>query len=293
MGDGVAGDLTDVHHEAVPTTLVGVDPVAHEALLAGHRLGRQQEVGEVDAMFAGDGVGVGYVALRDHEDMRRCLRVEVTERVARLRLDDAGRRNLVVDDAAEQAVAHLCEPTRVDEDLGSDFTRLVGDTRSRDVVRARVRERHLRDAAGADATVLGIALDLAEEGAEVVVSTDVGRPVAGRIAMVTADTLAIGSSYIPLRAVVAIRRPPGRSSSERPTGQRPAPRSATFAVLIAELALERPRVAVAAIGEPALLTGELRGAGADVVTIRLDGTPPVLAYVSLASVSTVTLLASG
>ncbi|GAC1313298.1 MAG: hypothetical protein NVSMB12_04770 [Acidimicrobiales bacterium] len=181
----------------------------------------------------------------------------------------------------------------MDEDLGSDFTRLVGETRSRDVVRARVRERHLREAAGADATLLGIALDLAEDGADVVVSTDVGRPVAGRIVMVTADTIAVGSSYVPLRAVVAIRRPPGRSSPDRPTGQRPAPRAATFPVLIAELALERPRVSLAAVGEPALLTGELRGAGADVATIRLDGDPPVLAYVSLASLSIVTLLASG
>ena len=181
----------------------------------------------------------------------------------------------------------------MDEDLGSDFARLVGDTRSRDAVRARVRERHLRDAAGADATLLGIALDLAEEGAEVVVTTDMGRPVTGRITLVSTDTLAVGMSYVPLRSVVTIRRPPGSRSVETPTGRRPAPRATTFAVLIGELALDRPRVAVAARGEPAVLTGELRRAGADVMTLRLDGDPPVVAYVSLESVSTVTLLASG
>lgn len=181
----------------------------------------------------------------------------------------------------------------MDEDLGSDFARLVGETRSADAVRSRVRERHLRDAAGADATILGIALDLAEEAAEVVVSTDVGRSVAGRIALVAADAIAVGTTFVALRAVVSIRRPPGRGPVETPSGQRPAPRTSSFAVLVGELALDRPRVAIAARGEPALLTGELRAAGADVVTIRLDGEPASIAYVSLASVSLLTVLASG
>lgn len=293
MTDGVARDLSDVHHQAVAAPLVRVDPIPDEVLKAGHGLGGGEDVGEVIGMFPRDRVRVRDVALWDHEDVGRRLGVQIAERVAELRLDHLSRRKFLADDAAEQAVAHLCEPTRVDEDLGSGFARLVGDARSADAVSSRVRERHLRDAAGADATILGIALDLAEEGAEVVVSTDVGRSVTGRITMVAADAIAVGSTLVALGAVVTIRRPPGRAPVESPSGQRPAPRTSPFAVLVGELALDRPRVAIAARGEAALLTGELRSAGADVVTIRLDGEPASVAYVSLASVSLLTVLASG
>ena len=293
MTDGVARDLADVHHQAVTAPLVRIDAILDEVLPTGHGLGGGEDVGEVVGMFPRHRVRVRDVALRDHEDVGRRLGIQIAERVTERRLDHLSRRKFPADDAAEQAVAHLCEPTRVDEDLGSGFARLVGDARSADAVSARVRERHLRDAAGADATVLGIALDLAEEGAEVVVSTDVGRSVAGRITMVAADAIAVGSTLVALGAVVAIRRPPGRAPVESPSGQRPAPRSSSFAVLVGELASDRPRVAIAARGEAALLTGELRSAGADVVTIRLDGEPACIAYVSLASVSLLTVLASG
>jgi len=181
----------------------------------------------------------------------------------------------------------------VDDELGSDFARLVGDAHAADTVRSRVRERHLREAASADATLLGVALDLAEEQADVAVTIDIGRVVAGRITMVAADALAIGPSYVPARAVVTIRRAPGRSAVPAPAGQRPPARSTTFGVLLGELALERPRVAIGARGEAALLTGELRAAGADVVTLRLDGDPVTTAYLSVGALSLVTLLASG
>ncbi|GAC1589782.1 MAG: hypothetical protein NVS3B21_06710 [Acidimicrobiales bacterium] len=181
---------------------------------------------------------------------------------------------------------------RATNDLESDFARLLGDERAADAAKDRVRERHLRESAAADATFLGTALDMAEQGTVVTVTTRTGRSVSGQIGLVATDTLVIGSTYLPLWAVAAIRRAPGMRSGPA-DGDRNAPRVSSFAVLIAELALLRPRVSVAVTGEPALLAGELRAAGTDVITLRLDGEPPVVAYVSLASVSALTVLASG
>lgn len=184
------------------------------------------------------------------------------------------------------------EPSPPTSDLASDFTRLLGDERAADAAKGRIRERHLRESAAADATFLGTALDLAEQGATVTVTTTTGRTVSGTIALVATDTLVVASTYLPIRAVVAIRRLPGTRSGPA-DGDRSAPRTSSFAVLVGELALMRPRVAVAVLGEPALLAGELRAAGTDVITLRLDGEPPVVAYVSLGSVSALTVLASG
>ena len=289
----VARDLPDVHHEAISALVVRIDPFTHEALAARHGLRGDEDVDEISAMFGPHCIGIGDVTLRDHQHVRRRLRIEVPERIAELGVGHRSRGDLLGHDSAEQAVAHLCEPTRVDDDLDSDFARLVGEARATDAVRERVRERHLRESAAADATILGVALDLAEEGADVTVSTDIGRSVSGRITLVATDALAIGPSYIPVRAVVTIRRPPSHHSVVAPSGQRAPARDTTFAVLLAELALNRPRIAIGARGEAGLLTGELRSAGANLVTLLVDGAPPTTVYVSVASLSLVTLLASG
>jgi hypothetical protein len=80
---------------------------------------------------------------------------------------------------------------------------------------------------------------------------------------------------------------------DEPAGNRKAARPITFAAIVADLAGERARVALTVTGEPALVTGELRSAGAEVVTLRLDGDPPATAHLALAQVSDVTVLASG
>lgn len=178
------------------------------------------------------------------------------------------------------------------DSLASELARLLGDERAADAAKDRVRQRHLRESATADATFLGTALDLAEQGAIVTVSTTTGRRVSGAIALVASDTVVVGSTYMPLRAVAAIRRAPGTRSGPA-DGDRDAPRVSSFAALVGELALTRPRVVIAVVGEPDLLAGELRAAGTDVVTLHLDSGPHVIVYVSMASVSALTVLASG
>ena len=68
------------------------------------------------------------------------------------------------------------------------------------------------------------------------------------------------------------------------------PRAVTIAALLADVAAERPRVAVAVLGEHALVTGELRAVGADLITIAVADGP---LYVAARQVSELTVLASG
>jgi hypothetical protein len=184
------------------------------------------------------------------------------------------------------------------DDLDAGLARLVGDTRAADAARSRMRERTLRDAAGADATLAGILLDFAEAEARVAARTVFGRTVHGRVAVVASDAVVIESeaglpTYLRLDGVAWVRRQPGSAPRADVSGDRPPPRTATFSALVGALAGERPRVALAVLGEAALLSGELRAAGSDVLTLRLDGDPPVTVYVALAQVSEVTVLASG
>jgi hypothetical protein len=148
----------------------------------------------------------------------------------------------------------------------------------------------LRQQATADATMTGLLVDLAEEGTEVTVRTNAGRAHHGAIVTVGRDFVIVGAAAgytcIVLDALAAVRRRPGRHQPDT-TSHRPAPRSVTLAAHLADLAPEGPRVAVAVAGEPALLTGQLRAVGRDIATLRLDGDPPVTAYVALRSVSEV------
>jgi hypothetical protein len=159
-----------------------------------------------------------------------------------------------------------------------------------------VRERNLRAAAVTDATLSGVIVDLAERGETVALRTVQGRTLTGRMTLVARDAVAIesgmGVSYVKLDRVTAVRRAPGLRADE-PSGDRPPPRSTSLAALLADLAPQRPRVDLVLAGEPALAVGELRAVGVDVLTVRLDGEPPVTAYFAAAQLSELTVLASG
>ena len=179
------------------------------------------------------------------------------------------------------------------DDLETDFTRLVGEVRAEEAVISRVRERHLRAAASAGATLGGVLLDLAEQDAPVDLRTVAGRTVRGRIVMVATDAIVIEDSegavsYVPLRAVSTVRTT-GRHAVDAPAGDRAAPRPVTFAVLVAELAGERPQVTISVVGSPDLLTGELRAAGVDVLTVWLDADTPVSALVAYDQIAELTV----
>lgn len=178
-------------------------------------------------------------------------------------------------------------------DFDAELVRLLGDERAADAARTRARERDLRAAALTDATLPGVLLDAAERGDRVAVRTVSGRALQGHIVLVAQDGIVLdgplGTSYLPFTGIASFRRPQTRAVIE-PTGDRPPPRQATITALLAELAPDRPRVAVAVIGEAALVAGELRAASSDVVTITLPEGP---LYVAARQVSELTVLASG
>ena len=208
----------------------------------------------------------------------------------------------------------------------ADVARGAAEARARDAADARVRERWLRRSAEEEAELAGVLLDLAEGGVAAAVTTSSGRRHAGRVAAVGADFVAVRTdgdrtTLVALAALASVRvnglgragTQPGLRSGTQPalrsgtqpalrSGTQPALRSGTqpgerrsvavsMADVLAHAAGRRPRVQVHC-GE-ATVAGELRSVGTDVVTLRTDGEPPGQAYVSLASVSEISLLDSG
>jgi len=100
MRHGVARDVANVEHEAVP--------VGHQPLPSCHLLGRDEQIGDVRGVLATHVVSGGDVSPGYDEHMGGRLGVEVTERVAALGRRDLRRRDGAAHDAAEQAVvAHI------------------------------------------------------------------------------------------------------------------------------------------------------------------------------------------
>lgn len=109
--DGLPGPGTGVEDDPVA--------VAVDLLLGGDPAGLAQHVGGDAGLGGREGGGVGVVDLRDDQDVRRRLRVDVPEGEGRLGLADHGRRDAPRDDLAEQAVrlrfpGHGCASREVD-----------------------------------------------------------------------------------------------------------------------------------------------------------------------------------
>jgi hypothetical protein len=178
-----------------------------------------------------------------------------------------------------------------------DLTRLIAEVRTDDAVRARARERSLRQQATEEATLAGLLADLAEEQAEVTVRLRSGRVAQGRPVAVGTDFVvlrsgATGEVLLALPAISGVRRRPGERAPDT-TGRRPPPKAASLAAYISSVAPERPRVAVTLSGEPGSLAGELRSGGLDVLTILLDGDPPAIAYLAVDSLESLSVSPPG
>jgi hypothetical protein len=199
--------------------------------------------------------------------------------------------------------------------------RWAAEARARDAVDARIRERWLRRQAEEEAAFAGLLLDLAERGATAVLTTTGGRRHVGRIEAVGADFAAVRTgadrtTLVALDTVAAVRigaaprseRPRQRGVGGRggeggpgtpgepalgPAADARSGRSlaVTMADVLAHAVARRPRLHLHA--GAAAFAGELRSVGADVVTLLSDGDPSGLAYVSLTSVSEISLLDSG
>lgn len=187
-----------------------------------------------------------------------------------------------------------------------DLERWAAEARAREAAEARVRERWLRTQAEEGGRMASVLAGLAEQGAEVVVTTSGGRAVPGRLASVGRDFVALVSpagrtTLVALHAVAWVRPSPpaGTGRARRAPAMGPDddvddgdPSSgAALADVLSEAVADRPRVAVFADG--ASLTGELRAAGVDLLVIEPAGAPSALAYVRLGSVYEISFLDSG
>jgi hypothetical protein len=195
------------------------------------------------------------------------------------------------------------EPQGVEGLLG-DLSRWADDARASDAARARSRERWLRRQAAEEATLPGIALDLAERGDNVVLRTTAGRAHRGRLVGVARDVWVLRSSasggtagvtFVATDAIASLRAQPERGGRPAPeaAGARPEPLTASLAEMLTDLAGEHPRVRVIVQGEPEAMVGQLRSVGVDVATLRVAGEPPTTVYVRLGSVSELSVLGSG
>jgi len=186
--------------------------------------------------------------------------------------------------------------------LDADLAVLIGDAHAVAATEARIRERHLRDAAAGDATLLGVLLDVAERRQPVSLRSRSGRTVQGWVVVVASDAVVVEGgggllTYLRVASLATVRPATGplapKSGRSDEAGNRRPPRATSFAALIADLAADRPRVALDVEGEGGLLTGELRSVGVDLLRLRLDGDPPVTTHVALAQLSGLAVLASG
>lgn len=155
---------------------------------------------------------------------------------------------------------------------------------------ARAREAFLRRAASEGATLAGVLLDLAEQGAPVLLTLAGGRRHRGRLRAVGADFVVLvndqgGQVLVATRGVAVVRPEAG---AEALAGDRPLTVAAGLAEALAVVAEDRPRVLVVA-GDADGVAGELRAVGQDVLVLRLDGGGRPTAYVPVASLVEVTV----
>lgn len=177
----------------------------------------------------------------------------------------------------------------------ADVERWAAEVRAQDAADARVRERWLRRSAEEEAELAGVLLDMAERGVTAVVTTSSGRRHPGRIAAVGADFVAVRTggdrtTLVALGAVASVRFNGLATATGGPGAERRSV-AVSMADVLAHAVGRRPRVHVHC--DAATVAGELRSVGVDVVTLRTDGDPSGQAYVSLASVSEISLLDSG
>lgn len=181
------------------------------------------------------------------------------------------------------------DPTRSDG-LVPQIVRWLGERRTDDAAAARTRERWLRQVAQEEGTFAGVLLDLGEQERAVVVQVAGGRRHRGAIRAVGADFAVLSADGAPdvLLAFAGIvsARPEPRTPAT--VGDRAVVLDTALADVLVGLAGERPRVLLTT-SDGTVVTGQLRGAGRDVLTVRLDGDNHNLLYVPLTAVAEIAL----
>ena len=180
-----------------------------------------------------------------------------------------------------------------DDGFLASLDHLLADAAAEEAARERSQTRVLRQIAEEEATFLGIAVDLAERGSVVVARTSSGRAHRGRVLAVGRDFVVLRDAagppaFLAVPALASLRPQPGDGRGDV-AGARVAPLDVGLAALLVVLAADRPRVQVSAVGDEPV-AGQLRSAGVDVVTIRLDGDAGLRAHLRVGAVSELVLL---
>lgn len=175
---------------------------------------------------------------------------------------------------------------------GERFTaalaRWAAEARTEDAARLRTHQHWARRAAGEDASLSGVLLDLAERHAEVVVRTRSGGRYHGLPAAMGQDFVAVrthsaGHVLVRLEAIVAVGATTGAGATS--LGDRAVPSGLSLGGVLGGLAAERERVRVVAAGHTEV--GELVAVGRDLLVLRGDDPARSSTYVPLAAVEEV------
>jgi hypothetical protein len=177
-------------------------------------------------------------------------------------------------------------------DLTARLDRWLTEARGDEAAAARTRAHWLEQVAQESATFRGVLLDLAEHGGGVVVDAAGGRQ-RGRLRLVASDFCVLRTDrdvdvLLAYRAIGSVGPEPG--SPVAPVGDRPAPGELGLAEAVAVVAADRPRVRIVTLPAAAALTGTLRAAGQDVITIVTDGPAAAPVYVPVAAIAELRLV---
>jgi len=180
------------------------------------------------------------------------------------------------------------EPPGDAESLLSAFARWAAGTRVRDEAAGRARQRWLHQQASEAATLAGTLLDLAEGRAAVTILS-AQRRYSGHLVGVGADLCVLEEpgrvTVVGLSRVIAVQPQPTPATA-RPaaaSGNRAIEMVMTFQGALSAMAMDLAPVRIALVGTE-ILIGDLMGAGEDVVTLRVPGTPPRPAYLPVAAI---------
>jgi hypothetical protein len=177
-----------------------------------------------------------------------------------------------------------------------DLRRELDDARADVVAAERSRQRWLRHQAEQSAAFSGTLLGLLERGVSVELRTTAGSVHQGRLTALAKDVCGLRTAagrqvWVRIDAVTAVRThggvgtpPAGDDRALRQDGGLPD--------VLARLADDRARVALATEGTGQPIVGELRAVGADVATL-VSGDDRATCYVRLPSVTEVSVLESG
>lgn len=157
------------------------------------------------------------------------------------------------------------------DDLVRALARWAADQRVVEAAAARAQERSLREQAGAAATWAGVLLDLAEQGAEVVLSVAAMRRT-GWLVGVGPDYCVVEQrggrpAILSMSAITSVTPAPSVGASASPAGDRAPVLEMSFAAALGALADEQTPVGLW-VGPGDRIEGELIAAGQDVVTVR-------------------------